>query len=94
MLPGLGPGSLTLLPQGDGGVYTIIHGLVVEQAAGDGFGLGVEMHNLLLVWAQFTQLGAARAGEAERRNRCRDWDVDASLADIDLALDLRATAPL
>lgn len=35
----------------DGGVHTVIHGLVVEPAAGDGFGLGVELHNLLAVWA-------------------------------------------
>jgi hypothetical protein len=32
-LPGIAPGSITLLFQSNGGVHTVIHGLVVEPAA-------------------------------------------------------------
>ncbi len=80
------------LLQCDGGVHTVIHGFVVEPTAGDGFGLGVELHDLLAVWAQVTQFRATRAGEAEGRNRYRDWDVNTNLADIDLALELASSS--
>src|SRR5471032_3008176 len=73
--------------QVDGGVDAIIDAVVVEPAAGDGFGLGVELHHLLAVRAQIAEFRTTGTGEAEERYRHRDRDVDADLADVDFALE-------
>src|SRR5450830_1630356 len=72
----------------DGGVHTMVHTVVVEPATGDRLGLSVELHHLLAVRTEITELGTARTGEAEERYWHRNRDIDADLADIDFALEL------
>ncbi|MNR13609.1 hypothetical protein D3C85_1300200 [compost metagenome] len=43
---------------------------------------------MLAVGAQVAQLGGARTGEGEQRDRYRDRHVDADLADVDLFLEV------
>src|SRR5476649_2306050 len=69
-------------------VHTIIDAVIIEPAAGDGLGLSVELHHLLAVRAQVAEFRAAGAGEAEKRDRHRNRDVDTYLANIDFALEL------
>ena len=60
-----------LLFQADGGVQPAGAG-VVEPARGDGFGLGVEQHDLLVIRPQIAQLGRARAATQIGRASCRE----------------------
>ncbi|KFF32029.1 chemotaxis protein [Pseudomonas aeruginosa VRFPA01] len=55
---------------------------MVEPAAGDGLGLGIEAHRLLAVGVQVAVEGALPAGEGEERQRYRDRHVDSHLADL------------
>ena len=81
-------GRIPKSAQVDGGVDAIVDRVVVEPAAGDGLGLGVELHHLLAVRAEVAELGTTGTGEAEERHRHRDRDVDADLAYIDFTLEL------
>ena len=72
----------------DGGVHTIRAAAFLVPAGGDGLGLRPELHGLLAVGAQVTQLGRARAGEAEVGHGHGNGHVDADLAHVDVVLVL------
>src|SRR3989344_1689665 len=74
--------------EGDSGVHRANVVVLVEPALGDRLGLGVEGHHLLAVRAQVAELGGARTGEGEQRDRYRDRHVDAHLANVDFLLEV------
>src|SRR6185437_11773748 len=73
--------------QADRRIDAVVDRVVVEPASRDGFGLRIKLHDLFAIRAKVAELRAARAGKAEERHRYRNRNVDADLADVDLALE-------